>query len=474
MITKSTFMDWCACSKCAWLARYEPHRLVAGQVSAFDRMLARDGYAVEVAVREWVSDWPDAGDCSFQVVFSDGQFEARADLVRTVADGGIDIFEIKSSSSVRRSGRDQLVDLTFQTVVARRSGHQVRGASIMHVDPDYVRGERLEPAALLVAVDVTREVTDMAAEVEDRMMEAAHHLSLADINRSGCDCRYRSAGSRCAAFAYLNPDIGPDSAHVLPRISAKRLQLLDGEGRLAIEDVRAADVTTHQLPILRAFHDGQPVIDQEGIKSFFQPLSWPLTFYDYETFASAVPIAPGLSPHRQLPVQFSAHVLHQDGRLEHHEHLSPAPALHEALVDALVAALPEDGSVIVWNESFEKTCNRRLCEHLPERRRFLEGLNYRTVDLMLPFRAPYVDRRFGGSASIKNVLPVVCPHLAYDQTAVHDGAGAMEAWLEMVETNDAGRRSDLDDQLRRYCALDSYAMVEIFRFLKSVVAAPGA
>ena len=465
-------MGWCECSKGAWLARYEPHRMVAGKVSAFDRMLARDGYAVEDAVRDWVSGWPDAEDCSFQVVFSDGRFEARADLVRTVADGGIDIFEIKSSSSVRRSGRDQLVDLAFQTVVAHRSGQQVRGASIMHVDPEYVRGERLEPDALLVAVDVTREVNELAAEVEAKMMEAAHHFSLADIDRSGCDCRYRSAGSRCAAFAYLNPDIGSDSAHVLPRISAKRLQMLDGEGRLAIGDVREADVTTHQLPILQAFHEGRPVIDREGIAAFLQPLALPLTFYDYETFASAVPIATGLSPHRQLPVQFSAHVLHEDGRLEHHEHLSPAPGLHDALVDALVASLPASGSVIVWNESFEKACNRRLCEHLPERRPFLEDLNDRTVDLMLPFRAHYVDRRFGGSVSIKNVLPVVCPHLAYDETAVHDGAGAMEAWLEMFETEDVRRRSDLDGQLRRYCALDSFAMVEIFRFLKNVVAAP--
>ncbi|PZO68982.1 MAG: hypothetical protein DI636_08005 [Pelagerythrobacter marensis] len=94
MITKSIFMDWLACAKCAWLSRREPHRLVAGRVTAFDRMLARDGYAVEGVFRDWVASWPDAKDCEFQVVLSDEIFEARADMLRAAHGAGIDVFEV--------------------------------------------------------------------------------------------------------------------------------------------------------------------------------------------------------------------------------------------------------------------------------------------------------------------------------------------------------------------------------------------
>ncbi len=105
---------------------------------------------------------------------------------------------------------------------------------------------------------------------------------------------------------------------------------------------------------------------------------------------------------------------------------------------------------------------------LPDKAEFLLGLNERTVDLMDPFKSDYVDIRFGGSTSIKKVLPILCPDLQYAVDAVHDGAGAMEAWLQMVDTPNDAIRERLAEELRAYCGLDTMAMVAIFRFLKSI------
>ncbi len=100
---------------------------------------------------------------------------------------------------------------------------------------------------------------------------------------------------------------------------------------------------------------------------------------------------------------------------------------------------------------------------------FLEALNERTVDLMVPFKADYVHPGFEGSTSIKKVLPVLCPDLAYPQEAVHDGTGAMQAWQTMIETSDGMERSRLREELLEYCKLDTLAMLRIFKVLQARV-----
>jgi hypothetical protein len=45
----------------------------------------------------------------------------------------------------------------------------------------------------------------------------------------------------------------------------------------------------------------------------------------------------------------------------------------------------------------------------------------------------------------------------------------MAAWLTMIETDDDETRGRLSRELKAYCALDSLAMVEIFRFLSVLV-----
>jgi hypothetical protein len=86
------------------------------------------------------------------------------------------------------------------------------------------------------------------------------------------------------------------------------------------------------------------------------------------------------------------------------------------------------------------------------------------VDLEDVFKADYVDARFDGSTSIKKVLPVICPHLGYGDLDVQDGSSAMEAWERMInaEPEEAER---IARSLLSYCERDTFAMVEIYRFL---------
>lgn len=469
-LTKSDFLDYRACAKSFWLKHHKPDAVTWPAPGAFERMLMRDGYAVEAQVKQLVQGWPNPEQLTFQKVFDAGSCYARADLVREYPDGSIDIFEIKGSTSLKSStGSDHIDDAGFQAAVAKMLGIDVRSVSVIHVNGDYVRAGDIDPAELLVLVDVTEEVVERKAALAEEIAAALEFLAQPQIDEKGCTCRLIGSLDRhCASFSYFNPDIQFPSAHNLPRISAKTLAKLDGEGRLAIQNISEDDVTKGQLAVLQAFQRGEPQIAREKIATFLAKLEWPLYFYDYETFASAVPMAEGHRPQLQLPVQFSVHRLEKDGELTHFDFVASAPGQERALCEALLAAIGEEGSALVWNESTEKSCNTRLATLLPEFTEQFENLNRRTVDLMTPFKKDYVHPDFMGSTSIKKVLPVLCPELQYPKDAVHDGTGAMEAWFEMIVTQDAARLEQLRAELLAYCQLDTLAMVEIFRVLRAV------
>lgn len=469
-LSKSDFLDYRACAKSFWLKHNKPKEITWPAPGAFDRMLMRDGYAVEAQVRLLVQGWSHPEQLSFQKVFDAERCYARADLVREHSDGSIDIFEIKGSTSLKSStGADHIDDAGFQVAVAKMLGIEVRSASIIHVNGGYIRAGDIDPAALFVIVDISAEVAEREAELAVEISAALDQLVQTQIDERGCTCRrIGSLDRHCASFAYFNPDIEFPSAHNLPRISAKALTTLDEEERLAIDDVSEADVTKAQLPILRAFHSGEPQIAVDKIADFLSKLVWPIYFYDYETFASAIPLADGHQPQQQLPVQFSLHRLDKNGDLTHSEFLADRPGQESELCVALMEAAGDAGSAVVWNESFEKSCNNRLAKLLPIHADYFESLNQRTVDLMVPFKLDYVHPGFAGSTSIKKVLPVLCPELQYSKDIVHDGASAMEAWAEMVNTDDSTTRERLRAELLAYCHLDSLAMVEIFKRLSTV------
>lgn len=431
----------------------------------------KDGYTVEREVGRLIASWPDRLRYEHQSVFQTDDLFARADLVRRYDDGAIDLFEIKGSTSIKATAdRDYITDAAFQVHVARRAAVEVRAVHLIHVNGDYVREGDIDPVRLLSFVDVTAEVEERLPTIDAEIGEALELLTRDQIDENGCTCvLFGSTEKRCAAFDHFNPGIPDPSIYLLPRISAKKVALFHSEGRLALSDIDPAELTATQMPIHRAATQGAPVINADAIRAFLDQLIWPLHFYDYETFGSAVPFAQGHEPHQQMPVQYSLHLLSENGDLAHFEFLTAGHGQQRELVDHMEATFQPGGTIIAWNKSFECACNTRMGRLLPDKAEFLHGLNDRTVDLMDPFKADYVDIRFKGSTSIKKVLPVLCPGLRYDEQAVHDGAGAMEAWLQMIEAADSVEKARIRAELLAYCKLDTLAMVEIFRVLKLVV-----
>ena len=89
------------------------------------------------------------------------------------------------------------------------------------------------------------------------------------------------------------------------------------------------------------------------------------------------------------------------------------------------------------------------------------------MDLKVPFsNSWYVNKDFGGSASIKDVLPVLVPSLSYKDNDISDGKTAQRMWMEAVlDGKRNGEKDKILDDLDKYCKLDTLAMVEIYKRL---------
>lgn len=365
----------------------------------------------------------------FQPRFEWQDFTCICDVVSFVGDNEVDLYEIKASTSAKV---EHEYDLAFQTAVLEGTGLKVRNIYVIHVNNQYVRHGAIEADKIAITEDVTDKVR----------------------KRSDATAKYMPL-----ALAVAQQKTMPDPSPDLAKLGSKKSWLQVYEAIVPQEPkVYPADIT--------------PTIQHEEIKNFLQGLQYPLYFLDYETLMSLVPYFDGHRPYQQVPFQYSLHKLESpDAELGWFEYLhrgnsDPARPLTEKLINDI----GDNGTVLVWYEGFEKARNSELGDMLPEYKEAMEAVNNRIVDLMLPFKNKwYNDPRFEGSASIKQVLPVLCPELSYKNLGIQEGGSAQRLWMEAVlDDKRADQKEQILADLIEYCKLDTLAMVEIYRQLNNV------
>jgi hypothetical protein len=137
---------------------------------------------------------------------------------------------------------------------------------------------------------------------------------------------------------------------------------------------------------------------------------------------------PGSAPFSQYPFQFSLHLLHDNGDLDHFAYLhSDTSDPRTPLAEALVDRVGPSGTIIAYNTAFEKSVISNLAKAIPSLTEDLGPLLKRFFDLLPIFRNYYIHPAFHGSSSIKNVLPVLVPDLSYSELNISEGSSAQVA-----------------------------------------------
>ena len=175
----------------------------------------------------------------------------------------------------------------------------------------------------------------------------------------------------------------------------------------------------------------------------------------------------------QIPFQYSLHIEHADGRLEHREFLAEEGSdPREALARQLCADIPTDVTVLAYNMSFEKGVLRGLAEEYAELKDHLLAIADNIKDLMIPFQQKhYVTPTMNGSYSIKYILPALVPEMAEAYKAldgVQNGGEAMNAFATMDKMDDE-KKEKMREALLEYCKLDTLAMVKVLGILRKIL-----
>lgn len=397
-----------------------------------------------------------------------GQLTCIFDVLEQTADGFV-LYEIKSTT---REKQEHFLDLAFQKHVLAACGIEVKACHVIVANAWYVRQGEIDPLKLTRVIDVTEQVSALAAQTEQNIVAALEVMN----SKTMPDISPRHAGSYVKDWLEIFLGLSatgsdPYSIYRLSSLKGDLIGELEDQGVELIKDIPPNFPLVHEKHkrVVELTRVGAPIIEVEKVAAFLKELKFPLYFFDYETMASIIPPFDGTKPYQQIPIQYSLHIMREPGAaLEHKEFLhrdSSHPGL--PLLKQLVEDIGTEGTVLVWYEAFEKGVNELLGELFPDYKDRMTALNARVADLMVPFSSGwYEDYRFLGSASIKKVLPVLVPDLTYKNLAIGNGETAQRIWMETVlDGKYAEKKEQIFNDLLEYCKLDTYAMVRIYQAL---------
>ncbi len=493
-LSKTNFLICLDCAKNAWIKLHKPEIYKKYPLSSFELNIIDTGNKIDELARELfpngtlVESRDDTGLTNklmlektpviYQPVFTTEKFITACDIFAWNNDNDCyDLYEVKSSTSSEEGGgrktEEYIIDMAFQKVILDELKIKVGTLNLIRLNKEYVRMGEIVIKDLFLIENLTDQVEEKIEEIKQQMNGAYELLSSENEPQGHCDCITKGWNSHCTTSEYSNADLPEYPVHAISRINKKKLIELVDSNIFSIHDVpNDFSLSENQRRQVDTAQSGKEYIDKDGIKDFLETIKYPISFLDYETYPSAIPKYSGYRPYQQIPFQFSLHVIESpNSESIHYDFIYTEQGCpDEHFAQALQKHLPKSGTVIVWNERFEKGINTQIAEHLTEFKDFVQDVNNRVVDLMIPFYGKttmYDHPKFMGSASIKYVLPALVPHLSYKEMHIQEGGTASDTWNRIVsdEYSDADKNMKIQ-ALKDYCHLDTLAMVEIWRVLQ--------
>lgn len=407
------------------------------------------------------------------IVIAEATFEVNnlfcsVDLLRC-SGKGCEIYEVKSVTNV---DTDHKIDAAFQKYVVEQSGLTVINTYLLHLNKDYVRHGELELHKLFKTNLLDEDETFKEALLN--IKSDLNDLNTVLLRKREPKVELLSRCRGCDFYAYCHKDI--------PFPSVFDINYLNGyeylnNGIVTFEDLKVRDIKLpkkRQNVQLEAYLENKEVIiDKKGLKAFLKHIKYPVYHLDFETYQMAIPPCDNMSPYDQIPTQYSLHIEHEDGRLEHKEFLGDSLDPRRAIAEALCRDIPHDVCVTAYYKNFECGRLNELAELFPDLAPHLRDISNNIVDLLVPFKSGhYYHKDMGKSNSIKAVLPALYPNdpeLDYIALpVVHNGSEAMIIYPLMLKA-EPREKARIRAGLLAYCKLDTLAMVKLLQKLQAAI-----
>lgn len=437
ILSKSTFMYGFQCPKRLWLHKHMPTE--RDEIDQAQQAIFQKGTDVGLLAREL---FPEGVDATPATPFEYQQ--SVADTAKYIAEGktiiyeaafqykgllcAVDIlvkrrnkwyaYEVKSTTKVKDTF---LLDAAFQYYIITHTGLQLADIFLTHLNNQYIRYGELDLKQLFISESVIRAAQDkqsFIAEKADTLKLVVRQKNMPSIVVGNqCEVPYH-----CDFYGFCSTDIQEEAPDF-----------------------------------------GEPYINREAILKFIEELNYPLYYIDFESWSTPIPEYDGQWPYRQVCFQYSVHIQRTPGsEVEHFEYLAEntgTPTIE--LLENLLQVLDKEGTVLVYNQSFEKTRLVELAREYPIFRTAIDSVINRMADLMILFRKHYRLPTMQGSYSIKYVLPSLVPELSYNSLDIGNGGDASAAFYNLSNETDLEKVETTRLALLEYCGLDTLAMVKL-------------
>lgn len=495
LITKSVFIQGSRCPKYLWLSRNKQEVCADG-----DNSHTEDGERVGKLARSYFGtaklikySYPSVMAqetksllAEVPVTICEASFEVEdlfcaADIVRTNLDGSLDVYEVKSSTSIKGK---QMDDVAFQYNVIKKAGYLVNSFNIMHLNGEYERHGALNLEQLFKIEDVTNILIAMQSDIEESI-EMCRDGLFSDTEPScelSCACE-KDFPCPCLAYCRKLHKVPEKSVFDLPGVPASKKYKLYAQGIITPDELAMSkSLTERQKFIASSMLEDDTVerVDELKLSSFLNSIQYPLYLLDFETFQQAIPEFDGVRPYEQIPFQYSLHWLESPrSKLYHEEYLgTPGEDPRYCLAKKLCTDIPFGATVMAYNAKFETMVINHLSQLYPDLSEHLRSMADNMMDLMIPFQQRwYYIGKMHGSFSIKAVLPAMCPDdkdLDYHALpVVHNGTETMQRYATLGDVTDKEKLAYIRAGMLAYCCLDTLAMFKILERLWSIVAVGG-
>ena len=476
-LTKSKYLNGLQCHKRLWYEENYPEKkpdISISQRRIFDQsnkvgILARDHFPEGVlinaaaphnSVKQTETAIKQDNSCIFEAAFIFEDVLVRCDILEKDSNSWR-ITEVKASTSVKD---EYIHDLAIQKYVLTGLGLSISETQLMFINSkDCVYPDL---SNLFTIENVTDHVNLLMDNVTN-YIETFKTILGKDVEPNILIGEQCDKPNRCPFKAHCWKSVPKESIFTIPRLSWKKKNTLIEEGIFSIFDLPTDySLTSPQETYVNSILCNEPSIKETAIREELGNLQHPIHFLDFESDNPAVPRFNGLRPYQQFPFQYSCHILQSSGTITHHEYLhTDMSDPREPLLESLLNHISTNGSIVVYNASFEKRLLEDLVLSFPKHASSLQSIIDRLWDQLVIFRHHYIHPSFYGSNSLKAVLPVLVPKLDHQDLDVRDGTEAQATWNLMLNTENEVEKDKWINHLKAYCKMDTLATVEIHKVL---------
>lgn len=377
--------------------------------------------------------------------------------------------EVKSSFRISNT---YLLDAAIQYYIITKSGIELEDFSIITIDNEYVLQDALEIPSYFKITSVLEEIKERIPFIEKTIENAIATLESATAPEIaiGAHC---TKPYPCDFQGYCWSAISRDAIWYLPGISMQEKSNFIEKGINTIQEIENTDeLNARQKVIIKSYQTQRAHIEPEKLKSFTEPIQFPLYYFDVEAFQPAIPLFKNTKPYDRIPFLYSLHYRESDtSELQHISYISPVGNDDRInFIEHFLRATEKPGQILVFNTLMEKGILFKMMNDFPQyKKQILERIN-RIIDVEIPFKElHFYHPAQQGSFSLKAIGNALLGIDEFAKSNVKDGEEAMAVYNELFYWENKEEVSQKLQQLKTYCHTDTLVLYKIFEKLKELI-----